>query len=116
MLLIPVNQLGTLPLDDVPEFVSGDVDKFNTGTGVGIDRVELAGGWRNCSNVSPEGILKRFPDSRKSVRQFNGCIGITPVSPKSTLHQCSVHVNGVDVNGVQRGTNNSVSQQIYAIR
>ena len=95
MLPIPVDQFGALPLDGAPEFVSGDVDESNIGGDVDIDGVglagdidavggvELGGGWRNCSNVSPEGSLKRLPDSRKSVRQFNGCIGITPVSFES---------------------------------
>ena len=100
MLPIPVDQFGALPLDGAPEFVSGDVDESNIGGDVDIDGVGLAGDIeavelvkhrvrrRNCSNVSPEGSLKRFPDSRKGVRQFNRCIGITPVGFESISNQC----------------------------
>ena len=92
---------GPVPLDDVPEFVSGDVDESDVGAGVDIDGawlaididavedIELGCGWRNCSNVSPEGSLKRLPDSRKSVRQFNGCIRILPIRLQRSSFQNS---------------------------
>ena len=86
----------------MPEFVSGNVDESNIGCDIDIDGVgltwevdpvedvELGCGWRNWSNVSPEGSLNRRPDSRKSVRQFNGFIGVAPVLSKSIINQRSV--------------------------
>lgn len=51
--------------------LAGDVDS--------VELVKSAVRWRKCSNVSPEGSLKRFPDSRKSVRQGKRLVGIAPL-------------------------------------
>lgn len=66
----------------------GNLHESDVGFGVDVDfsvcvdsveDVESLGGWRNWSNVSPEGSLNFRPDSRKCVREFSGCIGISPV-------------------------------------
>ena len=87
---IPGDQFWPASLDVVPQFVPGNGDESDIVVDVDVGGLGLAGdvdavedvesfiGWRNWSYVSPEGNLKRFPDSRKRVRQFNGFICISP--------------------------------------
>lgn len=58
-----------------------------------VEYVEFIGGWHNCSNASPEGNLKGFPDSRKGVRQFNRFISIFPFFTKAILHKRIIKCN-----------------------
>ena len=88
---IPGDQVWSVSLDFVQELVSGNGDESDLVADVDIDRSRLAVDvdaiedveplvrWRNWSYVSPEGSLKRFPDSRKGVRQFNRFICISPI-------------------------------------
>lgn len=46
--------------------------------GESVEQLESGCGWRNESNVSPEGSLNFFPDSTNSVRHGNGFISISP--------------------------------------
>jgi len=81
--------------DAVPQLVPCYLDKSGVAFGVDVDSlrlrrdvdavedVESVDCWRNWLNVSPEGSLKRLPDSRKSVRQGNGFIGFTQSGPRS---------------------------------
>jgi hypothetical protein len=68
-----------------------DVDKDIIGFAVDVDAgedVESGFGWRNWSNVSPEGSLNRFPDSTNRVRQFKGFIGAASGGSVSIARQC----------------------------
>ena len=88
---IPGDQFWPASLDVVPQFVPGNGDESDIVVDVDVDRPWLAGDvdaveeveplvrWRNWSYVSPEGSLKRLPDSRKGVRQFNRFICISPI-------------------------------------
>ncbi len=58
-------------------FVSGGVGTGHTGGADAVDGDGLGCGWRNWSNVSPEGNLNRFPDSKNSVRQSSGFMFVT---------------------------------------
>ena len=52
-----------------------------------VEDVESFCGWRNESNVSPEGSLNFFPDSTNSVRHGNGFIRIAPFFAKPVIDQ-----------------------------
>jgi len=87
----------------VPEFVSGDWDESNFSGDVDedfafdVDSVELvksAVRWRNWSNVSPEGSLNFFPDSRKGVRQFNRFISVSPFFAEAVFDEAVIEGGG----------------------
>jgi len=82
-----------------------EVDSFRLRRDVdAVEDVESVGGWRNWLNVSPEGSLKRLPDSRKSVRQGNGFIGSTPVGAEAVAYQGLVEGLGGGLVGLCDGT------------
>ena len=59
-----------------------------------VEGVESLFGWRNWSNVSPEGSLNFRPDSRKCVREFSGCISIAPIFAQAVLDKGIVEFCG----------------------
>ena len=119
--LIPLNQVRSASLDAVPKLVSGDADKVGLGCDVDIDRARLrwdvdavelvkcAVRWRNWSNVSPEGSLNFFPDSRKIVRQGNRFISVSPRFAETIFYQGIVQrLRGLDRCGVSAGDGGDV--------
>ena len=81
----------------------GNLHESDVGFGEGVDSsvcvdsfegIESLGGWRNWSNVSPEGSLNFRPDSRKCVREFSGCISIAPIFAQAVLDKGIVEFCG----------------------
>jgi hypothetical protein len=98
----PGVEVWSVSFEVMQQFMADDVDESNIGIDIDEDvawpswqidavkDIESGFGWRNWSKVSPEGSLNFFPDSRKSVRQFNGFTCAAPLLSKFILYRCSV--------------------------